>query len=150
MARKQKQAVETTAPEVTVEAVASPFAALLQAPAAAAPAAGVKAKAEAVIAKLGADTANSVGVALGTVAPSIAAKGVAVGAYPVAVAACSYMLGAKLANGACPARGAHDVAVVTRIHSLQTATVTGTQLQEAGVPWHSLVAYLKRGWIVTA
>jgi hypothetical protein len=140
--------VVAATPEV-VTAVANPFAALVaEQPAPAA--VGVKAKAAAVIAKLGAETANSVGVTLASVAPSIAAKGVAVGAYPVAVVALSYTLGAKLANGACPARGVHDRAVVAKIHSLQASVMTGAQLQEAGVPWHSMAEYLKRGWLTKA
>ena len=155
MARKTKSAaeaapvaVETTAP-VAAEAV-NPFAALA-APSAPVVPVGVAAKAAKVLAALPADAANSVGAAMAAVAPSIAAKGIAVGKYPATVADHSYVLGAKLAGGACPARGAHDVAVVAKIHAtVVDGKATAADLQNAGVPWHSMAAYLKRGWLVQA
>ena len=162
MATKAKKATVVESPveavdvEVVEAAEANPFAALLApaaapaapaAPAAAAPK-GCKARAAVVLAAAAPSAANTVGVALVALPPSLVLKA-ANPAYPAQVAAATYALGAKLQGGACPARGTHDRAVVALLHSLAWPAA-GTALHTAGVPYHSTAAYIKRGWLVAA
>ena len=145
--------------QADVAPVANPFAGLVPSDVAQADVAKVNAAARAakVIAKLGGvDVAsalhNSVGAGIVDVAPSIAAKGLGKGAaYPVAVANATYTLGSKLQAGGMPAKGNHDVACVLAVQAaMQQGPVTGAGLYDVGVPWHSMRAYLQRGWVVLA
>ena len=145
MATKAKS--PTTPVAAPVAAPANPFAGLLVAPVAPG-LSGVRALAAKVLAANPAGI-NSVGVALAALPPSLAAKGTAC-AWPVQVAATTYQLGAKLSlPGITPARAVHDVQCSLLVQSLG-GTFTAAQAQAAGVPWHSMAAYLKRGWVVTA
>ncbi len=152
-----KAARKVPAGTISNKQAASPLPTVATAQPAAAPAASAAAKASKVLAALGAAAAtatNTAGAAMLAVAPSIAAKGVANPAYPVTVAQCTYKLGAKLHGGACPARGVHDVAVVAKLHSVpalaQGKAVPSATLHTAGVPYHSLAAYVRRGWLLQA
>ena len=140
--------------------MANPFAGLVPsdvAPVAPVAPANSATRAAKVIAKLGGvDVAsglhNSVGAGITAVAPSIAAKGLGKGAaYPVAVANATYTLGTKLQAGNMPAKGQHDIACVLAVQAaMQQGPVNGAGLYDVGVPWHSMRAYLQRGWVVLA
>ncbi len=144
---KQTKQTTTTTTTTTATAVGNPFAALA-APAAPAPLTGVRAAAAKILASLPVGAVNSVGVALQAVAPSIAAKGQKC-TWPVTVApGTSYMLGAKLTiPGQTPCKGKHDVPCSLSVQALG-ATFTAAQAQAAGIPWHSMAAYLKRGYVL--
>jgi len=142
-------AAAAAAPAAPAPAATNPFAALVAAPTAAT-VTGVKAQAAKVLATLAPNAVNSVGVPVASLAPSLAAKGTNNPAYPANVLAHTYTLGTKLQGGACPATSPHNIAAVHMVQRVLATPATATALHTAGVPWHSLAAYLKRGWVVKA
>jgi hypothetical protein len=144
-----QQAAPAPAPAPAPAAPATPFTGLGATPVAA-PVTGVRAQAAKVLATLAPNAVNSVGVAVASLAPSLAAKGTTNPAYPANVLAHAYALGTKLQGGGCPATSPHNIAAVQLVQRVLATPATATALHTAGVPWHSLAAYLKRGWVVKA